>query len=97
VALATAVLLLRRGSTSAEVKIVLRPEPPAVVSVVLVDGAELTEREYAPGGVTFSLAPGRYEVFVGDRYTGRILDVPGQQEPLVVPLPSAPTTPPEGG
>jgi hypothetical protein len=37
--------------------------------------------------VEFALEPGRYEVFVNDRYTGRIIQVPGPAEVGDVPVP----------
>ena len=60
------------------------------VKLVLVRGGEIVEqRSVAPGqSVDISLPAGRFEVFVNDRYTGRVVRVPqdvGSIDPIPVP------------
>ena len=65
-----------------------RPQQP--VSVWLVRDGRIVERtEYAEEEerVTFNLRPGRYEVFVDRRYTGRVIRVPGDREVSGIPCP----------
>jgi hypothetical protein len=65
-----------------------RPQQP--VSVWLVRDGRIVERtEYAEEEerVTFNLRPGRYEVFVDRRYTGRVIQVPGDREVSGIPCP----------
>ncbi|MBI1950079.1 MAG: hypothetical protein HYS34_01795 [Acidobacteria bacterium] len=65
-----------------------RPQQP--VSVWLVrDGRIVEKAEYAKEaeGVTFDLRPGRFEVFVDRRYTGRVIRVPGDREVSGIPCP----------
>lgn len=67
-----------------------RPRQP--VSVWLVrDGRIVEKAEYAEEEeeVTFDLRPGRYEVFVDRRYTGRVIRVPGDREVSGIPCPPA--------
>jgi hypothetical protein len=60
------------------------------VSVRLAsEGKFVQEREGVKGNgtVEFALAPGRYEVFVNEKYTGRVIQVPGPTEVDGVPVP----------
>jgi len=65
---------------------------PAEVTVTLYsEGRPVDERRYDPAeGVTFRLRPGRYEVMVNDRYTGRVVRVPADPSPVEgIPVPPA--------
>ncbi len=65
-----------------------RPQQP--VSVWLVRDGRIVERaEYAEEEerVTFNLRPGHYGVFVDRRYTGRVIQVPGDREVSGIPCP----------
>jgi len=59
------------------------------VKFVLVRGGEIyVERSISGGSVDLSLPAGRFEVFVNDRYTGRVVRMPqdaGSIEPIEVP------------
>jgi hypothetical protein len=71
------------------------PSLPEEVTVTLYsEGKPVEERRVNPTeGVTFRLRPGRYEVMVNDRYTGRVLRVPEDPSPVEgIPVPSG-----EGG
>jgi len=92
VVLAAGVLGLRtlgQGTTTATFEF----EPAAGVDTmkfVLVRGGEIVaERSVSPGqSVDISLPAGRFEVFVNDRYTGRVVRVPqdvGSIDPIPVP------------
>ena len=75
-------LLMLEGGTTA----------PAEVTVTLYqEGQPVDERRCDPAeGVTFRLRPGRYEVMVNDRYTGRVVHVPDDPSPVEgIPVPPA--------
>ena len=57
----------------------LDSEPPEEVEIWLVRNGEIVDqRTYSAGGpaLSFRLEEGRYEVFVNQRYTGRVVQVP---------------------
>lgn len=58
------------------------------VKLVVGDRVEETA-EYRPDGVSFDLKPGRYEIFVADRFTGHVIHVPDDPTPITdIPVPS---------
>jgi hypothetical protein len=67
------------------------PLPREVTVTLYQDGQPVDEKRYEPGeGATFRLRPGRYEVMVNDRYTGRVVRVPDDPSPVEgIPLPPA--------
>ena len=68
----------------------LEAPPPRPVRVWVVrDGRIVGDEEYGAtdDGLRFRLPPGRYEVFVNERYTGRVIRIPGETEVTGVPLP----------
>ncbi len=78
------------------VEITLAGEAGGPVTVTLYnvsDGAGMPPRSgRATAGtpVRFDLAPGRYDVYVEERYTGRSIRVPGDTVVAGIPIPAAP-------
>jgi len=63
------------------------------ITLALVRDGRVEDRQtYDPAsGATFRLAPGEYEVFVNDRYTGRTIRAPTDpREVTMIPVPPAP-------
>ncbi len=68
----------------------LASPPPRPARIWLVSNGRIVRDEaYGTGddGIRLSLPPGRYEVFVNKRYTGRAVRIPGEREVTGVPLP----------
>lgn len=84
----------RAGARARTYHLRLDADPPQPVSIWIVrDGRIVARGEYRGGaeGARFELAPGRYEIFVDERYTGRVLRVPEEAgEVTGIPLPHAP-------
>ncbi len=92
VVLGAGVVALRGlGTDTTKVTFVLEATTDVdTVNLVLVrDGEVVAERHAQPGqSVDFSLPAGRFEVFVNDRYTGRVVRVPqdiDSMDPIPVP------------
>lgn len=80
-----------RGEWPRTCRLELTAPPSGAVHVSLVrDGRIVEERPYSAedGGVSFELAPGRYEVYVNRRFTGRVFNVPGETEIEGIPVPA---------
>jgi hypothetical protein len=73
---------------------VAAPDAQAVVFTLVRDGSVVERVESRPGGATtVDLAPGTYEVFVNDRYTGRVIRVPEDPRAVTaIPVPLPPAT-----
>lgn len=72
----------------------LEPEPAGSVTIALVneEGEVLDSKPYRDEGgegVRFALPPGRYEVYVDDRYTGRVIRA-GEDPTRVTGIPYVP-------
>lgn len=69
---------------------VLDPPPQDAVTLSLFHDGQSLDREYTgPGGVSLNLPPGRYEVFVNGRFTGRVVRVPEDGKDVKgIPLPT---------
>jgi hypothetical protein len=79
---------MRGGNTTAAIPFELADGVGTVKFVLVHDGEIFAERSVSGGTVELSLPAGRFEVFVNDRYTGRVIRMPqdaGSIEPIEVP------------
>jgi hypothetical protein len=70
-----------------QLELTAQPQNPALIW--LVSGGKIVKQEQytgAGGGLSVELAPGRYEIYVNRRYTGRVLQVPGETRIKNIPL-----------
>jgi hypothetical protein len=76
------------GNTTASFPFELAEGVDTVKFVLVHEGEIFAERSVSGGSVDLSLPAGRFEVFVNDRYTGRVVRMPqdaGSIEPIKVP------------
>ena len=82
--------LLRLRDRPQSIRLKLDAPPAKAVTIWLVrDGRIEGNKEYgsADEGISFTLRPGQYDVFVNEHYTGRVVRIPDDKEVGDIPLP----------
>ena len=66
-----------------------RSLPGSVIVTLVHDGRVHGRQQYnAASGAAFRLTPGQYEIYINDRYTGRVLRVPDDASVVTgIPVP----------
>jgi hypothetical protein len=87
-ALASAGYLLMRGPVPKPYDLHLSGVGGAA-EVLLIQGDDGHSGSPTEGRVHFELLPGRYEVFIDGKYTGRVLHVPADSSPVEIAVPGS--------